>query len=140
MNYLEDYGDAEHVRKIAEFIAHTLGSTKKFIDFTSHFMPNEPNERPSEEQQISWKMSELKKILRKIYSYRSRFLHDGIPFPNPMLEHIFNQDSPPEEIPLTYKLLYGTWLKKDIPINLNCFHYITRGVLLNWWKNSLTKS
>lgn len=29
---------------------------------------------------------------------------------------------------------------KDVPINLHSFHYITRQVLLKWWKNELVGS
>jgi hypothetical protein len=28
----------------------------------------------------------------------------------------------------------GVWMEKDVPILLNTFEYITRGVLLNWWR------
>ena len=72
--YLEEYGDAEHVRKVAEFIAPTLGATKKFIDFTMHFMPDEPSYRPEEWLQVKWTKTGLKKVLNKVYDYRSRSL------------------------------------------------------------------
>ena len=140
--YLEEYGDAEHLRKVAEFIAPTLGATKKFIDFTMRFMPDEPDQRPDQRWlQVKWTKTGLKKVLNKVYSYRSRSLHDGIPFPDPMLQFpypIIKEASPPE-VPLGSASYQGIWLKKDIPINLHCFHYITRGVLLNWWRETLTQ-
>ena len=53
--YLEEYGDAEHVRKVAELIASSLGATKKFMDFTMHFMPDAPDQRPDQETlQVKW--------------------------------------------------------------------------------------
>ena len=141
--YLEEYGDAEHVRKVAEFIAPTLGATKKFIDFTMRFMPDEPSHRPAEWLQVKWTETELKKVLSKVYLYRSRSLHGGIPFPDPMLQFPFpypiDKKSSLPEVPLGSASYSGTWLQKDIPINLHCFHYITRGVLLNWWRDALTQ-
>ena len=137
--YLEEYGDAEHVRKVAEFIAPTLGATKKFIDFTIQFLPDEPDQRPDHKLfQVKWSKSGLKKVLNKVYAYRSRSLHGGIPFPDPMLRPPYPIGIEPlPEVPLGSISYSGTWLEKDIPINLHCFHYITRGVLLNWWRDAL---
>ena len=142
--YLEEHGGAEHVRKVAEFIAPTLGATKKFRDFTMHFMPDEPTHRPEEWLQVKWTKTGLKKILNKVYDYRSRSLHGGIPFPAPMLQFPYpiGSDSPLPEVPsigLASSSHGGTWMQKDTPINLHCFHYITRGALLNWWRDTLTQ-
>ena len=142
--YLEEYGDAEHVRKVAELIASSLGATKKFRDFTMRFMPDEPGQRSEHETlQVKWTKTGLKKVLNKVYEYRSRYLHGGIPFPAPMLQFPdpIGRDSPPTEVPLGLASSShgGTWMQKDTPINLHCFHYITRGVLLNWWRDTLTQ-
>lgn len=144
VTYLEEYGDAEHVRKVAELIASSLGATKKFRDFTMHFMPDPPVQRPEHETlQVKWSKTGLKKVLSKVYEYRSRYLHGGIPFPAPMLlfPDPVGNESPPSEVPfgLASSSQGGTWLKKDVPINLHCFHYITRGVLLKWWRDALTQ-
>lgn len=141
--YLEEYGDAEHVRKVAEFIAPSLGATKKFIDFTMRFKPDEPDQRPDHENlQVNWSNSGLKKVLNKVYAYRSRSLHVGIPFPDPMLRaNPTDSESLPPEVPLGHasSSMGGKWdHNKDAPINLHCFHYITRGALLNWWRDALT--
>ncbi len=143
--YLEEHGGAEHVRKVAELIASSLGATKKFRDFTMHFMPDAPAQRPEHETlQVKWSNSGLKRVLNKIYTYRSRYLHGGIPFPAPMLlfPDPVDNESPPPEVPfgLASSSQGGTWLNKDVPINLHCFHYITRGVLLNWWRDTLAQS
>ena len=138
---LEKHGGDELVHKVAGSIVHTLGATKKFIDFTMQFMPDKPDQRPDHEsRRVKWSESELKKILRKVYEYRSRALHDGKPFPAPMLRSPFydSPDSPASEVPLTgiaSHSLGGTWKPKDVPINLHCFHYITRGALLKWWED-----
>ncbi len=136
---LEKCGGDELVHKVAKSIAHTLGATKKFIDFTMQFMPDKPDRRPDlDSLQVKWSESGLKKILRKVYGYRSRALHDGIPFPVPMLRSPFydSPDSPASEVPpmgLSHSH-GGTWRPEDTPINLHCFHYITRGALLKWWE------
>ena len=140
--YLEEHGGSEHVRKVAKFIAPTLGARKKFRDFTMRFMPDEPNERPDQKWlQVKWSETGLKKVLNKIYDYRSRSLHGGIPFPDPMLQFPYpiGKESLPPEVPLGSASYQGIWMEKDIPINLHCFHYITRGVLLNWWRDALTQ-
>ena len=139
-------GGTEHVRKVAEFIASKPSITEKLVGFTMRFMPNEPDQRPElENLQVDWSNSGLKKVLRKVYKYRSRSLHGGKPFPVPMLRspRIIDINSPPSEVPSVGLASYsqgGTWLPKDVPINLHCFHYITRGVLLNWWRDALPQS
>jgi hypothetical protein len=139
---LEDTGGEAHVVNVANIIAPTIKATAKFINFTLHFLPHEPEERPNLEWlRIDWSEKSLKeKILNKVYDYRSRALHGGIPFPAPMFEAPFYFDTksfPSEKPPeaLAYHSHGGTWLPDDIPINLHCFHYIARGALLNWWKS-----
>lgn len=145
--YLEGIGGSDCVHTVAEGIAHTLKATGKFIRFTTRFLPPEPEERPDEEWlQVKWTESALRRILGKVYKYRSRSLHAAIPFPNPMIRPPFRMgnSAPASEAPLVGKALHshgGTWTKSDAPINLHCFHYIARGALLKWWKCSLvTKS
>ncbi len=138
---LEKFGGNSLVEAVADEIAHTLKATKKFIDFTMHFLPNEPTERPETDWlRLDW--SKLKKILSVVYEYRSRALHTGLPFPAPMLHSPFylHPSKIPSEVPLmglAAHSLGGTWMPKDVPINLHFFHYITRGVLLRWWQEEL---
>ena len=144
--YLKDNGGPNCLRTVAESIAPTLKSTRKFIDFTTGFMPPEPDKRPSEEWlQVNWSKSRMRRILSKVYDYRSLSLHEGKPFPEPMLRPPFRRAprEPASERPLmgiTSYSLGGTWAPKDAPINLHCFHYIARGALLNWWKRSLASA
>jgi len=140
---LEQHGGSQLVDQVAALIAHTFGATKKFIDFTMRFMPDPPEHRPEQEWlRVKWLKTSLKKVLNAVYEYRSRSLHAGLPFPAPMFEapFLFAADAPPSEVPLTGLASHsrgGTWMPKDTPINLHCFHYITRGVLLNWWQSIL---
>ena len=143
--YLEEIGGHEALQLVAEEIAHTLGATKKFIDFVMQFAPDSPKERPEANSlRLDWTNSNLKKVLQKVYDYRSRALHAGIPFPEPMLRPPFGM-TPGErgsEVPFVGLGTYstgGTWIPKDVPINLHSFHYITRQVLLNWWEDVLVE-
>lgn len=142
VNLLEEAGGSELVTQISSLIEQSLGATKKFIDFTLQFLPSEPKPRPEPKWlRVDWSKSSLKKnVLSKVYSYRSRALHGGIPFPAPMLDPPFyiKANSAPSETPLTGLATSsrgGTWLPKDLPINLHCFHYIVCGALMQWWKS-----
>ena len=142
---LEEIGGREHLQFVADQIADTLRATKKFIDFLIRFLPDPPAERPQGcSLQLDWTEANLKKVLLQVYDYRSRALHAGIPFPEPMLRPPFGM-RPGElgsEVPLVALGTYstgGTWIPKDVPINLHSFHYITRHVLLKWWENELVQ-
>jgi len=138
---LEQHGGHQLVTQVADMIAHTFGATKKFIDFTMQFVPDPPPQRPEQDWLcVKWEKKSLKTILNSVYGYRSRSLHAGLPFPAPMFEAPFRfaADTPPSEVPLTGLASHfrgGTWMPKDTPINLHCFHYIARGVLLKWWQS-----
>lgn len=72
-----------------------------------------------------------------IYKHRSRALHDGTPFPHPMLDRprSFGPDGVPDEAPLgmTAAAKGGSWEAKEMPMLLHTFEYIVRGCLLKWW-------
>ena len=146
--YLKEIGGREHLARVADEIADTLKSTKKFMDFGMKFTPKVPNpkERPmARSLRLDWRKPNLKKVLRKIYQYRSRALHEGVPFPDPMLGPPFRMKANEQgsEVPLPGSASYskgGTWVQQDVPVNLNTFHYITRNALLNWWDNELVKT
>ena len=143
---LVEVGGSEHLEMVAEKIADTLKSTKKFIDFAMTFAPQAPEERPEAESlRLDWSESNLKSVFRKIYEYRSRALHGGVPFPAPMFRPPFatQANEPGSEVPLLGRASYssgGTWISEDVPINLHAFHYITRHTLLNWWERALVQS
>ena len=77
----------------------------------------------------------MKKHLRQVYNYRSKALHSGTPFPDPMCSAPFDTDSRPEERPssISAAAAGAVWQAKDLPMYLHTFAYITRGALLNWW-------
>jgi hypothetical protein len=125
-------------------IADFMGSTAKFRDFIWEFLPDPPENRPRVAYRLSWDKKDMKKTMNKVYNYRSRALHNGIPFPDPMC-------SWPEpigiagylsEVPskLAMRCRGGTWRKEDIPLLLHTFEYIVRNALLNWWSKMVTDS
>lgn len=146
-------GDDAFVESVAEQIAPYMGATRKFIDFTQAFLPAPPSERPPEFSQHSWTKKAMERTLGKIYSYRSRALHGGQPFPapmcfappshggqripNPMLQVSLARGAAYEEVPSgrASGVLGGVWLTEDTPILLHLFEYIVRNAILNWWKS-----
>ena len=144
--HLEEIGGPEHLQFVADKIAHTLSATKKFIDFVMEFAPDAPAQRPEGSSlRLEWTSSNLKKVLRKVYHYRSRALHAGVPFPEPMFRAPFRTkpDEPGSEVPFVGLGSYSsgaTWIPEDVPINLHSFHYMARHVLLNWWDKNLVQA
>jgi len=139
--YLLDLGD-EVLEKVAGEIAESLGSTRKFVDFVLTFLPSPPPVRPPEGFQHPWETGEIRETLRCVYHYRSRALHDGIPFPAPMCR-------PPSALGLAIPSERpsaiatseggGTWLAKDTPIHFHTFEYLARGALTEWWRKGAPK-
>lgn len=80
--------------------------------------------------------------MSKVYSYRSKALHEGRPFPAPMCLTPLGFAEVPVEIPLALgaSMLGGTWIKKDVPMLLHTFEYIARQALLRWWQHVHAKN
>jgi hypothetical protein len=129
--------DKTIVERVAKEFSESLGATKKFVDFVLEFFPEEPNDRPQKWLQIDWTETSFKPLLRKIYSYRSKALHDGKPFPAPMCNAPYFDGVTYAEKPMGLASMEGggIWLAEDTPLLLSTFEYITRQVLLNWWNS-----
>ncbi len=126
--------------QVADHIAESLGSTRKFVDFITTFLSPPPLVRPNnEEAQHSWNPKEIRKTMRLIYDYRSKALHDGRPFPAPMCQPPYRDESSgaltEKPICLAMSTMGGTWQTKDTPMLLYTFEYIVRHALLKWWKS-----
>jgi hypothetical protein len=137
--YLSCLSDDSILKTVAEGVSDSLGITKKFVSFVLAFHPNPPAQRPTEGFQFSWNEQNWAKALKTIYRYRSKALHDGIPFPAPMC-------SPPTSLPdlgvsaeiptaLAHSEKGATWIRADMPLHLHVFEYVTRHVLLKWWSS-----
>jgi hypothetical protein len=70
----------ELLLQVAEQTVPIIGSRKTFRNFILEFLPPAPQIRPPISAQISWEKSALKRIIDRVYDYRSRALHGGIPF------------------------------------------------------------
>jgi hypothetical protein len=87
------------------------------------------------ESKPRWSNSSLEKILKIIYRYRSKALHEGRAFPGPMCEAPVPAPDVLVEKPFGDVYMSGaTWKEKDLPLFLHTFEYITREALLNWIK------
>jgi hypothetical protein len=124
--------------RVADAFKNSFGVTKKFIDFVISFRPPEPKNRPGwTTVAMDWSNASLTKILRTVYGYRSKALHEGRPFPAPMCEPALvgsGWAAPAEKPSGSSSMSGGTWLEKDLPILLHTFELITRETLLNWWR------
>jgi hypothetical protein len=124
---------AEHADAIARMVAQLVKSQQRFLSFMEHFLPDPPAERP-EWEQVNW--ADMTENLRMIYRYRSRALHAGTPFPEPMCEvpRVFDDGVPIERpMGLATGVAGTSWLAKDTPMLLSMFEYIARCALLRWW-------
>ncbi len=130
----------ELVRKVARSVGQRDRAARKFRQCICEFYPRSPmSVRPSEYGQHKWTRSAMKESAIKIYEYRSRALHDGIPFPSPMCEPPDQSggDNAPAERPtsLGVGMMGAYWDTKDLPMYLHTFEYIVRNSILNWWKS-----
>ncbi|MBQ0960878.1 hypothetical protein KAK06_18125 [Ideonella sp. 4Y11] len=134
---IEEQFGADLLARVAAEFSDSLGVTKKFVDFCLAHLPPAPEPRPREAFQIDWTPEFWQRALRQIYQYRSKALHEGIPFPAPLSEPpmLFEGDSAHSErgtLGLSTNTLGGSWIAKDLPVNMNVFVQFTRSVLLNW--------
>ena len=125
--------------EVAESVADSLGSTKKFVDFVMAFLPPAPSLRPADWGRHPWESKQMKKTMNIIYGYRSNALHGGRPFPAPMCEPPYLQPDweAPAEKPtaLGTAMKGGSWRVEDTPMLLHTFEYITRNALHKWWRS-----
>ncbi|EOP2237326.1 hypothetical protein QSF66_002096 [Escherichia coli] len=132
--------DTNEFRHLISIIANefkdSFGATKKFVDFCLYFLPDEPHVRPKVGR-IDWGKESLSTTFKKIYSYRSKALHGGQPFPEPMCSYSEVWDGYIAERARACSTLGGTWLNEDVPINLNTFNFMTHSILNKWWQSLL---
>jgi len=136
---LASRNDPELLRVVSEQLAPTLQPTKKFVDFLLRFLPPAPSPRPSEWFQVRWSKSALRDTLSTIYGHRSKALHAGTPFPQPMCDRAARDDSTGffAERPYAGKVQIGetVWVAEDYPMYLHTFAYVVRLALIGWWKS-----
>lgn len=130
---LEPYGSA-HTDAVATLLAPLAKSQARFLGFAAEFGPGPVEPRTYEWAQVDW--AKVPDALRTIYSYRSRALHAGTPFPIPMCHPPrTNEDSRMIERPdgLSTSASDAIWMADDTPMLLWVFEHITREALKSWW-------
>lgn len=129
--------DDAAIEAVAKEFERELGATDRFVELAKRFMPNPPEQRPPVGFQMDWTESAMERRFRKVYRIRSLALHEGIPFPPPMC------DPPSQSLSdvwsenvtgIAAASTGGVWKKDDLPFSLHMFEYVTRGILLNWWR------
>jgi hypothetical protein len=136
VEYLNATGIDGLADRVAKEFADVIGVGKKFREFLLTYLPEPPPERPPNYVQVDWSTDSLAQAFRNIYHYRSKALHDGMPFPAPMCQPPVKYESAweaPEERPHGMSVSGGTWLPDDLPMRLHIFEYITRHALNAWW-------
>ena len=128
-----------HAEAVAEELADQVKSTARFLEFMARFQPDPPDHRPPPYAQVDW--LKMHKYMELVYRYRSKALHSGMPFPDPMCSAPFKStDSCLDERPsyISAAAAGAVWQAKDLPMFLHIFAYITRGALLKWWFSPTT--
>lgn len=130
---------ADEAGKIAlsTLLVPLIKSTKSFIEFIVEYAPDPPELRPAWDQ-LDW--GQLKRHASTIYDHRSKALHEGRPFPYPLLEAPrVDMSGAIQEVPsgLSTAALGAIWHAKEAPMLLSTFEYIVRDALVAWW-NGLT--
>ena len=150
VTFLEGTKIPDLAKRVADDMAQSIGSQKKFVNFLMTYLPPPPPKRPTYTQ-IPWTDEKgWRKAFGTIYGQRSKALHVGIPFPLPVcepplkdwpIEIKWPEDAHPERpyaLEGTVCLYEGNeWLSKDMPMYLHIFEYIVRHSLLKWWEESL---
>ncbi len=133
---LKEKGHEECIPWLAEEFAPITKATHKFISFSCQFLPKEFPNRPAEDfMKIDWSQPFWESTFKTIYDYRSKALHEGIPFPLPMLGPPVPSGSSYSEkgtLGPTVETYSAKWKSADLPINLNLFAQVTREMILNW--------
>jgi hypothetical protein len=123
--------------EVARRLRPILRSTAKFINLFERYFPGAPTQRGP--ISLAWSFPVLKPMLMKIYSHRSKALHDGTPFPLPMCLPPTYFDGVPSDYTLGLAMSgsQGAWRAEDTPMHLHVFEYLVRESILNWWRARL---
>lgn len=107
---------------------------RKLLAFTLRYAPGPPEQRP---EGALVDFDDLEPALRRIYEWRSRDLHDGIPFSAPLCEPpTGSENGPYERFPaLGVSGGGGYWPAEVLPMYLHVFAHIVGGALRNWWND-----
>lgn len=129
-------GTSDEIKeRVARQMLPTLRAQRKFIDFVSEFEQGPPEPRPQQFGQVEW--DEMSSHMKIVYDHRSKALHRGTPFPQPMLgKPYFDDQNGLSELPLGMSAggAGASWMANEFPLTLQTFEHIVRGCLLTWWQ------
>lgn len=123
----------EAIPIVAKSLSRVLGAESKMIDFVLAHAPRPPARRP-EIGRLDF--DDLEPVLRVLYDHRSRDLHGGVPFPQPLCGTPVSDNGgiPIEVFPALGASSGGaSWPAKQLPMFLHTFVYIVGETLRNWW-------
>jgi hypothetical protein len=133
---LEEHGCPISVHApLANLLREHTKATKKFTAFLVNFLPEPPPEdkRPHENVRVKYVAGELEEDFKAIYGYRSRALHNSIPFPYPMCVPPNAQIKEERNFSLGASARGATWdFTKYRPLMFHTFEHIARGALQQW--------
>jgi hypothetical protein len=122
-------GDPQLTEWITKNFVDQARSTLKFVDFLTEFKPPPRPRRPRTGQRLEWTTPSLSKQFRTIYDFRSKDLHRGNPFPEPMCwPPIVSRSGIASEV---------VYEPPPLPASmcLQIFEYIVRNALQSWWRS-----
>ncbi len=125
-----------HFQEVARLMAPTLGIKRKFVDFLMEFRAPPISSRFA----AAFDEERLRKAFGVIYRHRSKALHTGVPFPNPMCAAPAKladgwMEAPPGLASLSRG---GVWAASDMPMLLHTFAYLVQHALISWWSSAPT--
>jgi hypothetical protein len=115
---LEEHGCPDSVYiPLANLLKENTRAMRKFTAFLLEFLPKPPPEdkRPHENVRVRYVADELEVDFKKIYAYRSRALHDSIPFPYPMCVPAYAQVREERSFSLGASARGATWDFSPLP-------------------------
>lgn len=129
-------GTSDEIKeRVARQMLPTLRAQRKFVDFVSEFEQGPPEPRPQQFGQVDW--DEMSSHMKIVYDHRSKALHAGTPFPQPMLgTPYFDDQNGLSELPLGMSAggAGASWMANEFPLTLQTFEHIVRGCLITWWQ------
>jgi hypothetical protein len=136
-------GNEELVSVVAKRLSRSMLATRRFLSFLSDFRPEPPSARPLKDSgRVDW--ASIDSALKDIYNYRSRLLHEGVPFPGPLLTPPGRPDDggvadERPEAGVIHSFGPAGWQGDALPMSLHIFAYIVRQSVLSWWKATSVK-
>lgn len=123
----------EVLEAVAAEVARLYWQSSKVWSFVKAFDPGPPSIRPEENySRFDW--SRLEEVIFTFYDYRSRDLHDGIPWPIGLCgaPEPIEEDVPSEVAGMGYR----AHMNKELPpMQLYVFAHLVGGAIRNWWRS-----